>query len=137
MAKTRHNFWWTIGILAAANIALASFILSDRVADAAKIMEFISYSSALLSITLSVFAIQYTYTSNVQIQQQFDKINSVAENIRGTSNMLNRTSGSLDKNLKEILSHLESIDRSQQEIYSTLDNSKSKSINTELSNIKP
>lgn len=69
-------------------IALTSFILSERICNATKIMEFISYSSAILSITLSIFAIQYTYTSNVQIQQQFEKINAVAESIKNASGEL-------------------------------------------------
>lgn len=87
-----------------------------------EIMEFVSYSSAILSITLSIFAIQYTYTSNVQIQQQFEKINSVADNIRGTANKLNLTSGKLEENLEVILKQLENIDASQKEMSSRINN---------------
>lgn len=86
-AKSPH-FWWIISIMVATIIALTSFILSERICNATKIMEFISYSSAILSITLSIFAIQYTYTSNVQIQQQFEKINAVAESIKNASGEL-------------------------------------------------
>ena len=75
--KSPH-FWWIICLMGLAIIALVAFILSERICEANKIMEFISYSTAIVSITLSIFAIQYTYTSNVQIQQQFEKINAVA-----------------------------------------------------------
>lgn len=88
-------------------------------------MDYISYASVILSITLSVFALLYTYTSNVQIQQQFEKINSAADNITSASERLKTTTGKLDENLGTILQHLESIDIKQQEI--------SNNINTTLS----
>lgn len=62
--KSPH-FWWIISIMVTAIIVLVSFILCEKTIDADKIMEFISYSSAILSIALSIFAIQYPYTSNV------------------------------------------------------------------------
>lgn len=88
-------------------------------------MDYISYASVILSITLSVFALLYTYTSNVQIQQQFEKINSAADNITSASERLKTTTVKLDENLGTILQHLESIDIKQQEI--------SNNINTTLS----
>lgn len=88
-------------------------------------MDYISYASVILSITLSVFALLYTYTSNVQIQQQFEKINSAADNITFASERLKTTTVKLDENLGTILQHLESIDIKQQEI--------SNNINTTLS----
>jgi hypothetical protein len=103
-------------------IALISFILSERMCEAGKIMEFISYSTAILSITLSIFAIQYTYTSNVQIQQQFEKINAVADNIHKTAENLNLTSSKLDENLGEILERLENMNALQEEMSSQLNN---------------
>lgn len=90
--------------------------------EAGKIMEFISYSTAILSITLSIFAIQYTYTSNVQIQQQFEKINAVADNIHKTAENLNLTSSKLDENLGEILERLENMNALQEEMSSQLNN---------------
>ena len=78
-------------------------------------MDYISYASVILSITLSVFALLYTYTSNVQIQQQFEKINSAADNITSASERLKTTTVKLDENLGTILQHLESIDIKTQE----------------------
>ena len=83
-------------------------------------MEYISYASVILSITLSVFAILYTYTSNVQIQQQFEKINSAANTITSTSSNLAATGNKLNENLDTILERLENIDQFQQEMTSQL-----------------
>ena len=113
---------WIISIMSLIIISMASFILCQRTINANEIMEFVSYSSAILSITLSIFAIQYTYTSNVQIQQQFEKINSVADSIRDTANKLNLTSGKLEENLEAILEQLENIDASQKEMSSQINN---------------
>ena len=127
-AKSPH-FWWIISIMATAIIALVSFILCEKTIGADKIMEFISYSSAILSITLSIFAIQYTYTSNVQIQQQFEKINSIADNIHMTAESLNLTSGKLDKNLETILERLENMNTLQKEMSSQLNNLNDSKVN--------
>lgn len=120
-----HNsphFWWLISILGVTIIALVSFILTCRMLDAVKIMEYISYASVILSITLSIFAILYTYTSNVQIQQQFEKINSAANNIASVSDNLTITSNKLNENLGVILGHLESIDNKQREMSGQMSN---------------
>ena len=122
METKSPHFWWIISIMAITIIALLSFILAEKICNANKIMEFISYSSAILSITLSIFAIQYTYTSNVQIQQQFEKINNVAESVKDTADKLNMTSKQLDDNLETILERLKNIDQSQKEMYSQLSN---------------
>lgn len=116
--------------MATAIIALVSFILCEKTIGADKIMEFISYSSAILSITLSIFAIQYTYTSNVQIQQQFEKINSIADNIHKTAGNLNLTSGKLDENLETILKRLENMDTLQKEMSSQLNNLNDSKVNS-------
>lgn len=107
------HFWWLICLLSVVIIALVSYILSERVLYAYDIMEYISYASVILSITLSIFAILYTYTSNVQIQQQFEKINTAANNITSTSESLTSTGNKLNENLETILTRLESIDGKQ------------------------
>ena len=73
------HFWWIISTLGLTIIALVAFVLTNRIACANKIMDYISYASVILSITLSVFALLYTYTSNVQIQQQ-----EISKNINTT-----------------------------------------------------
>lgn len=103
------HFWWLMSILGMTIIVLIAFIMTDRILGAYKIMEYVSYASVILSITLSVFAILYTYTSNVQIQQQFEKINSAAAGITSTSDKLSETGKKLADNLDDILERLDSI----------------------------
>ena len=125
MSVQNHNsphFWWLFSLLGSTIIALVAYILTDMEPNADKIMEYISYASVILSITLSVFAILYTYTSNVQIQQQFEKINSAANNITSTSDNLSMTGNKLNENLEMILNRLESIDDRQEEISGQMNN---------------
>ena len=103
------HYWWSIILMALTIIALISFILSERIVEAEKVMEYISYASVILSITLSVFAIMYTYTSNNQIQEQFEKINNAANNITATSEKLTQTGNALKQNLDTIMDSIENI----------------------------
>lgn len=103
------HYWWSIILMALTIIALISFILSERIVEAEKVMEYISYASVILSITLSVFAIMYTYTSNNQIREQFEKINNAANNITATSEKLTQTGNALKQNLDTIMDGIENI----------------------------
>ena len=134
--KSPH-FWWIISLLSSTIIALIAFVLTQRTADASLIIEYISYASILLSITLSVFAILYTYTSNVQIQRQFEKINSAATSIHSTSKDLISTSRKLNDSLESIMEHLKNIDQHQREMHIQLDSMNNPPIEiTKLSNQK-
>lgn len=70
--------YWIIGILIAFNIIFLAIIFTCKIYNANSLISFISNASTLLSIALSVFAILYTFSSNIQIQQQFEKINNAA-----------------------------------------------------------
>lgn len=136
MTKSPH-FWWLISVLGLTIIALIAFIITDRIIYSAKLMEYVSVCSIVLSITLSIFAIQYTYTSNNEIHQQFEKINSVAENIKGTSENLATTNALLNENLDKILESLENVGQSQQDIAKQIANLTNKGIVTDVTNIEP
>ena len=69
-----------------------------------------------------IFAILYTYTSNVQIQQQFEKINSAANSVREASTSLITTNNKLNESLNIIIERLGNIDKSQNEMRSQLNN---------------
>jgi glucan phosphoethanolaminetransferase (alkaline phosphatase superfamily) len=114
-SKISPHFWWTFSVLGILVIGLVAYILTYRVMCADILMEYISFASVILSITLSIFAILYTYTSNIEIQRQFDKINSASDRITSTSK-------ELDANLKIILNHLEKIDNNQQDLKETIVN---------------
>lgn len=111
------HFWWLIGILIVIIIILLAIIITCKVLEPDKIMKGVSNASVLLSITLSIFAILYTYTSNQEIRQQFGKINTVADNITSVSEKLAKTNDDLNKNLETILDCLEKIENTQKEMY--------------------
>lgn len=136
MTKSPH-FWWLISVLGLTIIALVAFIITDRVLCSEILMEYVSVCSTVLSITLSIFAIQYTYTSNNEIHQQFEKINSVADNIKGTSEKLATTNTLLNDNLGQILESLESVGQSQQNIVKQIENLTNRGITTDVNNTIP
>ena len=130
-AKSPH-FWWIISIMALTIIALISFIISRRICCSDELMKYVSVASVILSITLSIFAIQYTYTSNNEIHQQFEKINSVADNIKETSEKLAKTNMLLNDNLNQILQRLENIDQSQKDMSSKIKNIMNAPVDTNI-----
>ena len=136
MTKSPH-FWWLISVLGLTIIALIAFIITDRIICSSKLMEYVSVCSTVLSITLSIFAIQYTYTSNNEIHQQFEKINSVADNIKGTSDNLASTNALLNEYLNQILEYLENVGQSQQNIARQIENLTNRGISTDVNNTIP
>ena len=122
MKKNSPHFWWLVGLLSTIIILLISYIIWGKTSDARLIINYVSCASVILSITLSVFAILYTYVSNVQIQQQFEKINSAAISISDTSNKLIQTEGKLNDFLETIEERLSNIDKSQTEMTQQISN---------------
>ncbi len=119
--KSPH-FWWIIGNLVALLILSVAYNIVYRQNDTAIVLTYISAASTLLSITLSIFAILYTYVSNVQIQQQFEKINNAAEEIKEAAAKSTIASDSMSANMTEIIAKLGDIDKSQKDISSSLSN---------------
>lgn len=116
------HFWWLIGVLTIIIIILLTIIITCKVLEPDKIMKGVSNASVLLSITLSIFAILYTYTSNQEIRQQFGKINTVADNITSVSEKLTKTNDDLNKNLGTISDCLTKIENTQKEMYDDINN---------------
>lgn len=106
------NLGWVIGILIALLILFISFIFYDnRILQGEKVIGFISTAALILSIILSVMAIQYTYTSNSQIDRRFDDINKAAAYITEVARDITQTNIKLDNNLDLILGKLDNIDK--------------------------
>ena len=82
-------------------IVLLALFLFVKVVDAGAIMRVISDASTLLSITLSIFAIMYTYTSNNEMHRQFEKINSAADRISRLANDMTLLEGSIQAKLDD------------------------------------
>lgn len=96
------NTIWTISLLTIIIISLLSYIIWGKIKDASVLVEYISYAGTLLSITLSIFAIQYTYHSNNRAETQFDKINQAAENIIRASETMTIEAGVIKEKLDDI-----------------------------------
>ncbi len=110
-----------------------SFI-TNQIIDNEKLLDYIAVCSTLLSITLSIFAIQYTYNSNNEIHQQFEKINTAAEIIKGTSKSLSDTNALLNDNLGQILESLDNVGQSQQNIVQQIESLTNRGISTDVKN---
>lgn len=108
--KSPH-FWWIMLIAALIIICLLAWALSKGVYNGDKIKTFITDAGLLLSITLSIFAIAYTYTSNNNTSRQFEKINSAAELIVDTANRVTEAQVSLNQQMKTILDNVGDIKR--------------------------
>lgn len=127
LSKKSPHFWWLISVLVLIIVALISFIITDRICCSENLMNYISVCSVLLSITLSIFAIQYTYTSNNEMYHQFDKINSAADSIKSTAENLSVTNTLLKESIDQIQ---EKLDNSQKQIENQISDIKNSVINS-------
>lgn len=136
MTKSPH-FWWIICVLSVIIIGLLAFIITERILCSDVLMEYVSVCSIVLSITLSIFAIQYTYYSNNQVYQQFQNINSVADNIKETAKNLADTNAKLNQNMDQILDRLENLNTTQEVMRAQLkDITNPQVIKTEVKNFE-
>ena len=69
----------------------------------------------LCPIILSILAIGFTYTSNVHIQGQFDKINNAATNVNDSAHQMEKTAN-------DIVNRIEVLEKYQKAINEKLDN---------------
>ncbi len=108
--RSATNIVWSISILVIVVIALLSIILCAKYPEVEEIKMFIEFSSTLLSITLSIFAIAFTYTSNNTIQQQFYNIDYSANKIEVSANNFQKTKDEISKSIRKLELQLQSID---------------------------
>lgn len=120
MTKSPH-FWWIIGVLSALIIILTTLIVTHPSIGCEVLIVKISVCSTLLSITLSIFAIQYTYHSNIEVSKQFKEINTAARNINTTSKDLSKLSKDINAQIKDVLQNVATIASTQTEILNEVD----------------
>lgn len=108
-SKSPH-FWWLICLMSAAVVALLATIFCFQTVNGEHISNYVSAFSVMLSIVLSIFAIQYTYHSNAQVERQFNDINRAARNIIETSKELKETESLLKDAIDKIHTHLKNND---------------------------
>ncbi|MDT3388165.1 MAG: hypothetical protein LIR46_10465 [Bacteroidota bacterium] len=112
------HFWWIISCFIVVIVVLVVILIQGQTYLAQDVIEFISTIALLLSIILSILAIAFTYTSNIQAANQFDKINDAAARIGETSVKLS----SVTDDIIRRLSRLEGL---QEQINKKIDNTNS------------
>ncbi|WP_152568297.1 hypothetical protein [Porphyromonas sp. COT-290 OH3588] len=132
--KSPH-FWWIVGIETLLIVLLVSFICVHYIEyenkiDGDKLLSYISYASTLLSVILSIFAIQYTYYSlestrnqlndinavSKQTQKVLGNINSLSEKTKDSLEKINAVGDKLDSNINEILQKITGIEAKQDQL---------------------
>lgn len=101
---------WVISILVVIIILLTAGILCNNVCCAESIKVYIEYSATLLSITLSIFAIAFTYTSNNTIQRQFDKIDFASRNIEKSADSLQESEKEISRTIGQVHERMKNIE---------------------------
>lgn len=100
ISKFNPNTVWVIVLMSFVIVLLLGFIFSERTVNADSIKVFIDYAATLLSITLSIFAIAFTYTSNNSTQRQFDKIDYASMKIVDSANKLHESERDISMSMK-------------------------------------
>lgn len=108
---------WIVILLVLAVIGLTAYILTDEhTLDGRRLIQVISAASTLLSITLSIFAIQLTFTSNKTIGRQYEIVHDAAMTMEQSSNKVQHATDTLShkvdvltNEIKEIKSKVEPI----------------------------
>lgn len=113
---TRVNICWVIGLLFVAVVALICLLLNeDSVINGDKLISFVSNAALLLSITLSIMAIQLTYTSNSQTERHFENFNKIAHRISELYADIRITSNKLGDNVDKIINRPDDINTTMRE----------------------
>ena len=93
---SNSNLYWIIGILAISLIITSYFaFFSDKNFMESEMIKFITYTSSLLSIVLSCFAIVYAYLTSFDTSNKLSSMDSTLKSIDTMSNNLNRSHESL------------------------------------------
>ncbi len=113
---TRVNICWIIGLLFIAVIVLICLLFNkNTVINGDNIIAFVSNGALLLSITLSIMAIQLTYTSNSQTERHFESFNKIAHKISDLYSEIRITSNKLGDNVDKIINRLDDINTTMKE----------------------
>ena len=94
-SRINPNVIWVIVILSMIIVLLLSVILNCYVSDASEILRFLSYTSTILSILLSIFAILFTYFSSMQLDQKIAEIDNAVTEIKAVNNQLSTSNQTL------------------------------------------
>ncbi|MEE0085301.1 MAG: hypothetical protein UE068_13845 [Paludibacteraceae bacterium] len=94
--KQNSNLYWIIGILFFCVIVLSYFaFFVDKKIEESEIIKFITYTSSLLSIVLSCFAIIYAYLTSFDTSNKLSSMDSKLQSINTMSSNINQSYESL------------------------------------------
>ena len=111
------NVIWIIALLVSAIVFLIAALLLNKVYHAERIISYLNYTSILLSILLSVFAILYTYSSSNKLDQQIARINIAVETIKTTNNQLSSSNQTLVQTIISMHEKLGNLEANQGKNY--------------------
>lgn len=97
------NWYWVVGVLVVINIILFTYCINEKVLIAYEVIDYISSAGLFLSIVLSVVAIQYTYSSNLQSTHHFERINKAADRMDDTGKEIKEAISKIQPKIDEIL----------------------------------
>lgn len=120
--KFKINVIWTISVMAVIIIFLLTGLLLKCTINGEAVRSLIEFSATLLSITLSIFAIAFTYTSNNSIQIQFDKIDLSARKIEDSAESMESSKNNIETAINQLDGRIRHIEANTDEIKSNLPN---------------
>lgn len=125
--KSNTNLYWVISILIVCLIITSYFaFFSDKNFAESEMIKFITYTSALLSIVLSCFAIVYAYFTSFDTNSKLSSMDSTLKSIDTMSNNLNNSHESLRQLVERLSRYIYQMDPELLKNVSNIDKSKIK-----------
>lgn len=125
--KSNTNLYWVISILIVCLIITSYFaFFSDKNFAESEMIKFITYTSALLSIVLSCFAIVYAYFTSFDTNSKLSSMDSTLKSIDTMSNNLNNSHESLRQLVERLSGYIYQMDPELLKNVSNIDKSKIK-----------
>lgn len=113
MTSKLINYRWSVAIITVLLICLIGFCVVDKLVNGIKLYDFISITSAILSIVLSVFAILYSYNSMIESSRQWAEINKCVSNIREINSSIESGNKQIVSTIFDIKGQISSIEARQ------------------------
>lgn len=105
------NIYWIIGLLVICLIITSYFaFFSDKDFAESEMIKFITYTSSLLSIVLSCFAIVYAYLTSFDMSNRLSSMDSTLKSIDTMSSNLNSSHESLRQLVEKLSRDIYQID---------------------------
>lgn len=108
------HYKWILGVLMFLLMVAVTLLIFAKTCCQNRLMEYLAFASTLLSIVLSVFAIQFTFFSNHEMHHQFLNINGAVAKIEESSRKCDEVNTLLSAHIDEILQKLDSVNRNQE-----------------------